>query len=338
MSTQTSTAATAAAPTGGAPSAWRRFISSPLAGPVVALVLAAAFFSFQSDRFLTGSNFALILGQVMVVATIAVGQTLIILTAGIDLSCGAIMAFGAIVMTKMAVDHGINAYLTIAMGIGVCALFGLVNGLLVTRINLPPFIVTLGMLSIATAMTLIYSEGASINGLPDLMRFLGKTFTVFGTEVRYGIVLTLVLYALCAYLLSRTAYGKHVYAVGSNPEGARLSGIPVKRVLLSVYVLAGVLYGIAALLLVARTGVGDPKAATGEYNLDSITAVVLGGTSLFGGRGLVIGTLVGAVIVGVFRNGLQLMQIDSMYQTLVTGVLVILAVAVDQFSRRKARS
>ena len=215
--------------------------------------------------------------------------------------------------------------------------FGLANGLLVTKINLPPFIVTLGMLSIATALTLIYSEGASINGLPDLMRFLGKTFTIFGTEVRYGIVLTLLLYALFAYVLSSTSYGKHVYAVGSNPEGARLSGIPVKKILLSVYVLAGVLYGVAAVLLVARTGVGDPKAATGEYNLDSITAVVLGGTSLFGGRGLVIGTLIGAVIVGVFRNGLQLMQIDSMYQTLVTGVLVILAVAVDQFSRRRAR-
>jgi fructose transport system permease protein len=335
MSTQTPIAPAVAGP--AAPSPWRRFLGSPLAGPVVALVLAGAFFSFQSDRFLTGSNFALILGQVMVVATIAIGQTLIILTAGIDLSCGAIMAFGAIVMTKLAVDQGTNAYLTIALGIGLCAVFGLANGLLVTKINLPPFIVTLGMLSIATALTLIYSEGASINGLPDLMRFLGKTFTIFGTEVRYGIVLTLLLYALFAYVLSSTSYGKHVYAVGSNPEGARLSGIPVKKILLSVYVLAGVLYGVAAVLLVARTGVGDPKAATGEYNLDSITAVVLGGTSLFGGRGLVIGTLIGAVIVGVFRNGLQLMQIDSMYQTLVTGVLVILAVAVDQFSRRRAR-
>ena len=335
MSTQTPIAPAVAGP--AAPSPWRRFLGSPLAGPVVALVLAGAFFSFQSDRFLTGSNFALILGQVMVVATIAIGQTLIILTAGIDLSCGAIMAFGAIVMTKLAVDQGTNAYLTIALGIGLCAVFGLANGLLVTKINLPPFIVTLGMLSIATALTLIYSEGASIHGLPDLMRFLGKTFTIFGTEVRYGIVLTLLLYALFAYVLSSTSYGKHVYAVGSNPEGARLSGIPVKKILLSVYVLAGVLYGVAAVLLVARTGVGDPKAATGEYNLDSITAVVLGGTSLFGGRGLVIGTLIGAVIVGVFRNGLQLMQIDSMYQTLVTGVLVILAVAVDQFSRRRAR-
>ncbi|MET0864378.1 MAG: ABC transporter permease, partial [Nakamurella sp.] len=261
-------------PGASAPSPWRRFLASPLAGPVIALLLAVAFFSFQSDRFLTGSNFALILGQVMVVATIAIGQTLIILTAGIDLACGAIMAFGAIVMTKLAVEQGMNAYLTIAAGIAVCAIFGLVNGLLVTKINLPPFIVTLGMLSIATAATLIYADGATINGLPELMRFLGKTFTIFGTEVRYGIVLTLLLYAIFAFVLSSTSYGKHVYAVGSNPEGARLSGIPVKKILLSVYVIAGVLYGIAALLLVARTGVGDPKAATGEYNLDSITAVV----------------------------------------------------------------
>lgn len=335
--TTTKAVDTAVLPGSTAPSPWRKFLASPLAGPVIALVLAVAFFSFQSDRFLTGSNFALILGQVMVVATIGIGQTLIILTAGIDLACGAIMAFGAIVMTKLAVDQGMNAYLTIAAGIAICAVFGLVNGLLVTKINLPPFIVTLGMLSIATAATLIYADGATINGLPELMRFLGKTFTIFGTEVRYGIVLTLLLYVIFAFVLSSTSYGKHVYAVGSNPEGARLSGIPVKKILLSVYIIAGVLYGIAALLLVARTGVGDPKAATGEYNLDSITAVVLGGTSLFGGRGLVIGTLIGAVIVGVFRNGLQLMQIDSSYQTLVTGVLVILAVAVDQLSRRRAR-
>ena len=321
-----------------APSPWRRFLASPLAGPLVALILAGAFFSFQSDRFLTGSNFALILGQVMVVATIAIGQTLIILTAGIDLSCGAIMAFGAIVMTKLAVDQGMNAYLTIALGIALCAAFGLANGLLVTKINLPPFIVTLGMLSIATALTLIYSEGATRStGCRTLMRFFGKTFTIFGTEVRYGIVLTLLLYGVLRLRAVQHVLRQACLRRRLNPEGARLSGIPVKKILLSVYVLAGVLYGVAALLLVARTGVGDPKAATGEYNLDSITAVVLGGTSLFGGRGLVIGTLIGAVIVGVFRNGLQLMQIDSMYQTLVTGVLVILAVAVDQLSRRRAR-
>ncbi len=273
---------TVAPPDLAAPSLRQRLLSGSTLGPLAALLIACVFFSIRSDRFLTGGNFSLIIQQVMVVGTLAIGQTLIILTAGIDLSNGAIMAFGSIVMTRLAVHNGVPPLLAILLGMAVCTGFGLANGLLVTRVPLPP------------------------------------------------------LFLLFAYLLSQTAWGKHVYAVGNNPEAARLTGIRTRRVLIGVYSTAGLVYGIAALLSVARTGVGDPQAGQTD-NLDSITAVVLGGTSLFGGRGAVIGTLLGALIVGVIRNGLQLIGVASIYQTLITGILVILAVTVDQISRRRTR-
>lgn len=305
-------------------------------GPFLALLAACVFFATRSDRFLTGDNLSIVLQQVMVVGVIAIGQTLVILTAGVDLSCGTVMALGAIVMTKLAAELGVSVPLAIAVGVGATTMFGLLNGLLVTRINLPPFIVTLGTLNIAFAITQLYSNAQTVTDLPHAMNALGGTFHVGGTTVVYGVVVMLALYALTAFVLRETAAGRHVYAVGNNPEAARLTGIATPRVILAVYVLAGVLYGIAALLSVARTGVGDPNAGQTE-NLDAITAVVLGGTSLFGGRGSVLGSLVGALIVGVFRNGLTLMGVSSVYQILITGILVILAVATDQLSRRGAR-
>jgi len=305
-------------------------------GPLIALVLAAAFFATQSDRFLSIQNFSLILQQVMVVGTIAIGQTLIILTAGIDLSCGMVMALGGIVMTKLAVGAGMNPYAAIACGLLVCMGFGLVNGLLVTRIRLPSFIVTLGTMNIAFAVTQLYSGAQTITDLPPEMVFFGSTFAIGGAAVNYGTLLMIALYAFVWWGLRDTQPGRHVYAVGNNPEATRLTGIATDKVLLMVYVTAGLFYGIASLLSVARTGVGDPNAGQTE-NLDAITAVVLGGTSLFGGRGIVLGSLLGALIVGVFRNGLTLMGVPSVYQVLITGVLVILAVATDQLSRKGGR-
>jgi len=305
-------------------------------GPAIALVLACAFFSFQHENFLTLNNFSLILQQVMVVGTIAIGQTLIILTAGIDLSCGMVMALGSIVMTKFAADYGLSAPVAILCGIAVTALFGLLNGLLVTRVKLPPFIVTLGTLNIAFAVTQLYSHAQTITNIPDGMNLLGDTFELGDANVAYGVVLMLALYVGVWVWLRETAQGRHIYAVGNSPEATRLAGISTEKVLLGVYVLAGVFYGIASMLTVARTGAGDPNGGQTE-NLDAITAVVLGGTSLFGGRGIILGSLVGALIVGVFRNGLTLMGVSSVYQILVTGILVILAVATDQMSRKGGR-
>ncbi len=308
----------------------------PLAvfGPFFALLLACAFFASQSERFLSGQNFSLILQQVMVVGVIAIGQTLIILTAGIDLSCGMIMALGSIIMTKFAVDLGMNPYLAIACGLLVCVAFGYLNGALITLVKLPSFIVTLGTLNIAFAISQIYSEAQTVSDLPQALLFFGNTFKVGETAVTYGTVLMLALYLITWFVLRETASGRHLYALGNNAEATRLMGINTRRQLIGVYTLAGLIYGVAGLLLVARTGVGDPNAGQTD-NLDSITAVVLGGTSLFGGRGMILGTLVGALIVGVFRNGLTLMGVQSVYQILITGILVILAVTTDQLSRRK---
>ena len=272
----------------------------------------------------------------MVVGTIAIGQTLIILTAGIDLSCGMIMALGSIVMTKMAADFGLSAPVAITLGIAATAGFGLVNGLLVTKAKLPPFIVTLGTLNIAFAITQLYSGSQTITEVSEGMTWLGNSFRIGQTNVLYGVVLMLALYLITWLFLRETAPGRHIYAVGNSPEATRLTGISTDKVLIGVYVLAGVFYGIASLLSVARIGAGDPNAGQTE-NLDAITAVVLGGTSLFGGRGIIIGTLVGALIVGVFRNGLTLMGVSSVYQILVTGILVILAVMTDQMSRKGVR-
>jgi fructose transport system permease protein len=315
----------------------RRALTASAVGPLIALVLTMLFFSLKSDRFLQAQNLSLVLQQVMVVGVLAIGQTLVILTAGIDLSVGTVMAFGQIVMTKLAVANGVPAIPAIVLGILTCVGFGMLNGGLVTIVRLPAFIVTLGTLNIAFALTHVVSNDLTFSPLPSELLFFGRTFSVGGADFTYGVVFMLLLYALAWFALSQTAWGRHVYAVGDNREAARLTGINTERVLFGVYAIAGLMYGIAALLLAARTELGDPNAGQTTENLDSITAVVLGGTSLFGGRGAVIGTLIGATIVGVFRNGLTLIGVQVIYQYLVTGVLVILAVSVDQLTHRRQR-
>jgi fructose transport system permease protein len=306
--------------------------SSPIMGPLVALILAIIFFATQSDKFLTGANFSLIMQQVMVVGTLAIGQTLVILTGGIDLSNGMIMALSSILTTGLAVRSGVNPILAVLIGMAVCVVFGLINGGLVTGIGLPAFIVTLGTLNIAFALIRIYTT-STVTSLPDILLFFGRTFTIAGTDITYGSVVMIILFIIAWYVLRTTPAGRAVYAVGDNPEAARLAGINTNRVLLGVYTVAALTYGVAGLLLASRTGVGDPNAGQ-TSNLDSITAVVIGGVSLLGGRGHIIGALIGALIVGVFRNGLQLMGIPSIWQGLVTGVLVIAAVSVDYLSHR----
>jgi fructose transport system permease protein len=313
----------------------RRVLTAPAVGPLLALIATMVFFSLKTDRFLQAQNLSLVLQQVMVVGVLAIGQTLVILTAGIDLSVGTVMAFGQIVMTKLAVVSGVPAIPAMLIGIATCVGFGMLNGALVTTVRLPAFIVTLGTLNIAFALTHIVSNDMTFSPLPSAMLFFGRTFTIAGADFTYGVVLMLLLYALAWFGLSQTAWGRHVYAVGDNRAAARLTGIKTERVLFGVYTLAGLTSGLAAMLLAARTELGDPNAGQTTENLDSITAVVLGGTSLFGGRGTVIGTLIGAMIVGVFRNGLTLIGVQVIYQYLVTGILVILAVSVDQLTHRR---
>jgi len=305
-------------------------------GPLLALLVAIAIFGLLSDRFLRPDNLTVIVQQVMVVGTLAVGQTLVILTGGIDLSNGAIMVFTTILMAKLGVGQGLAVPVAVLVGLLAAGCLGAANGLLVTRFRLPPFIVTLGMLNIVLSITLLYSGGSSVTRLPDLLLILGRRFDVGGTLVTYGSLLMLAIFGIAAYVLKQTAWGTHVYAIGNNVEAARLSGIRVNQHLLTVYGVGGLIYGMAGLMLLGRVTVADPLGGQ-TANLDSITAVVIGGTSLFGGRGSVLNTLIGALMVGVLRNGLTLVGIDALYQTLATGVLVIVAVAVDQFARRGSR-
>src|SRR3954471_8438707 len=200
---------------------WGRVVSST--GPLLALLLAIAYFSVRSDRFLTGNTMSLIVQQTAVVGVLAIGQTIVILTGGIDLSCGLVMAFGNIMVTRLAVVSGVNPYLAIAIMLAFTMLFGLTNGLLVTALRLPPFIVTLGMYSIAFALTRIYGHQESVPNLPSQLTWLGRSFKVGGTAISYGSILMLGLFVVAWYVLRQTAAGRHVYALGGNPEGARLS-------------------------------------------------------------------------------------------------------------------
>jgi fructose transport system permease protein len=307
----------------------------PWMSPLFLLLVAFLTFFILTPTFLTANSMGILLQQTAVVAALAVGQTLVILTAGIDLSVGAIMVLSMMVMATLARDDGMPGVLALLIGVALATGAGLLNGMLVTRINLPPFIVTLGTLSIFTAIALLYSGGSSIQAdrMPDTLNFLGEGFAIGQFRLTWGIVVVILLYAVIGFVLSQTAWGRYVYAVGDDAESARLSGVPSKRILLGVYTVAGLIYGIAAWILIGRAGAATPNAAP-DANLASITAVVIGGTSLFGGRGRLIGTLIGALIVQTFAFGLSQMGVDQQWRVLATGVLVIVAVAIDQWIRK----
>ncbi|MGQ0574142.1 MAG: ABC transporter permease [Pseudonocardia sp.] len=307
----------------------------PTLGPLAVLILAILAFALITDRFLSAANLGLVLQQVTVIAVLALGQTLIILTAGIDLSVGAITVFSSILMATFATDLGMPGVLALLFGFVCGTAMGALNGLLVTRLNLPPFIVTLGTLSIFFSLNSVVSRSETVRGsdMPDVMTWTGNTFAIGDLRITYGSLIMLAMFAVFFYALRDTAWGKHVYATGDDVEAARLAGIRTDRVLLSVYVVAGAIYAIGAWILIGRLASASPNVGV-EYNLDSITAVVIGGTSLFGGRGAVLGTLIGALIVGVFRNGLQLSGVDVVWQGFAIGLLVLAAVSIDQWIRK----
>jgi fructose transport system permease protein len=309
--------------------------SHPAISPLLVLILSVAVFSIISDNFASARTMSLLFQQVAVIAALAIGQTLVILTAGIDLSVGAITILAMLLSANLAADNGLPGVLGIVVGIAVGALCGLLNGVLITRLSLPPFIVTLGTLSIFTALALLYSGGQSVQAvaLPDSMNWLSTVVPLGDFRITTGVLLVAVLAAVVAFILSQTAWGRHVYSVGNDAEASRLVGIRVNRVLLSVYLVAGVIYGITAWVLIGRAGVASPNAIV-DANLQSITAVVIGGTSLFGGRGAIAGTILGALIVGCFQFGLSLAGVNDQWRVLTVGVLIIVAVAIDQWIRR----
>jgi len=309
-----------------------RLIREPLFGPLLALVVALIVFSSLTDSFMTARNLSLVLQQSVVVGILAVGQTLIILTAGIDLSIGAVAVLGTIVLAKTAGTEGV--LIGVLTTVVVCLGLGALNGALVTVLRLPPFIVTLGVFTAVAAATQLVAGSTTFPVEAGPLTVLGKPLTVFGFPTTWGVVVMLLVYLVAWYVLTQTSGGRHVYAVGGNRNAAQLTGIPTARPLFAVYLLTGAIAVVAAWAALGRIPNADPNAYQ-NANLETITAVVIGGTSLFGGRGSVVGTLIGTLIVGVLRNGLTQAGVDNLYQNIATGILVILAVALDQFARRR---
>jgi len=313
----------------------------PTAIPFIVLIIGLIVFSvLVGGRFFAPFNLSLILQQVTIIGTLGIAQTLIILTAGIDLSVGVIMILASIVMGRLAVVSGVPVFIAFPAGLMVGALCGYINGTLVTYLKLPPFIVTLGTWSIFGALILFYSQSATIRqqeieAAAPFLQVTGSSFKLGGAPITVGSLLMLFIAAVVWYILNRTAFGRHIYATGDDPNSARLAGISTARTLLAVYTMAGFICAIAGWIMIGRIGAASPLAGA-NANLDSITAVVIGGTSLFGGRGSIIGTLIGALIVGVFRDGLSLYGLDNLWQEFTVGVLIIVAVTIDQWVRRIA--
>ena len=321
----------------------QRFLHSyPTTVPFVVLLLGLLLgVAVNPARFTAASNFSTVLTQVMVTGILGIGQTLVILTAGIDLSVGVIMVISSVVMGRLGVLDGVPVVLAFPLGIACGSLFGLLNGLLITRLKMPPFIVTLGTLSIFGALNTFYSQSETIR-MQDIesnapfLQLMGVPFDIGNARIISASFLLIVIAGIVWYVLNRTAYGRHVYATGDDPEAARLAGINTDNILFSVYALAGLIAAIAGWALIGRIGAISPTAGE-NANLDSITAVVIGGTSLFGGRGSIVGTLIGALIVGVFRSAVSLAGLDVLWQEFAIGVLIIVAVALDQWIRRVSK-
>ena len=320
----------------------RGFLRSyPTMIPALVLLISIIGFSIIAPRFMGVGALSTILKQVTVTGFIALAQTLVILTAGIDLSVGAILVFCSLIMGNLAVNIGMPTLLAVFVGLFFGGLMGFLNGVLVAKVKLPPFIVTLGTLSIFSALKLWYSQSESIRNVdieekaPGLLWF-GQGFNFSGASISYGGITLLLLAALLWYVLNQTAWGRHVHALGDDPDAAMLSGIHVNRTLISVYTVAGLICGFAAWIAIGRVGSVSPIAFD-TINLGSITAVVIGGTSLFGGRGSIIGSVLGAIIVGVFNTGLSLAGVDDYWQMFAAGCLVIIAVALDQWLRRASQ-
>ena len=311
----------------------------PTMVPVIVLAASiAAFGLIAGGRFFSPFNLSLIMQQVSIIGILAAAQSIIIITAGIDLSVAAIMVLMSVIAGNLAVNLGVPPSLALLIAFIGGTLAGTMNGILVTRLRLPPFIVTLGTWNVFFALNLWLSGAQSIRGqdidrAAPLLKFFGESLSFGGARVTYGSILMIVVFAVLWFLLNKTAWGRHVYAVGDDKEAAELAGIRTDRTLVSVYALAGLVCAVGAWAAIGRVGAVSPQSFY-EGNLQSITAVVIGGISLFGGRGSILGALFGALIVGVFQSGLRLAGVDVLWQVFAIGWLIIIAVAVDQWIRK----
>jgi len=315
---------------------------TPSAVPMIVLIAALIVFGVLSDNFFKPATLSVILQQIAIVGILGCAQSIVILTAGIDLSVGAIAVFSSVLMGQITFRYGVPAEVSILIGLFLGTAMGATNGWLIARMKLPPFIVTLGTWQILLASNFIFSANETIRSSDiaaraPALQLWGGSIQPGGVKILYAVFLMIALVAIMAYILRHTAWGRHVYATGDDPQAAELAGVPTGKVLVQVYALAGFFCAIAGWVMIGRFGSVSPTASTGQLgNIQSITAVVIGGISLFGGRGSIVGMFFGALIVGVFEMGLRLVGTDPQWTFFLIGVLIIFAVAVDQWIRKVA--
>lgn len=299
-------------------------------GPLIGLILIMVILGFLSDDFFTLDNILNLLRQISINALIAFGMTFVILTAGIDLSVGSMLALGS-ALTAGMLTGGMDPILAVLVGLLIGLALGAVNGLIITKGKVAPFIATLATMTIFRGATLVYTDGRPITGLSDSFAFemIGRGY-VFG--IPFPVILMLAVFLILFFVLRKTVFGRNVYAIGGNEEASTLSGIKADRVKIWVYSLTGMLSVLAGIILTSRLNSAQPTAGA-SYELDAIAAVVIGGTSLMGGRGRIVGTLIGALIIGVLDNGLNLLNVSSFYQQIVKGGVILLAVLLDRRSK-----
>jgi ribose/xylose/arabinose/galactoside ABC-type transport system permease subunit len=307
-------------------------VRSRVVGTVSGLLVLCVALWIATPYFATIDNLLNVVEQSTIVGIIAIGMTFVILTGGIDLSAGSLVALSGVV-TAMVLQAGYPLAIGLLAGLGAGTGAGVINGALVTYGRLPPFIATLGMMSVARGAALVLSDGRPISGFPATLRSLA-TGRLFG--IPFAVLLMLALYAIAHFVLTRTVLGRYAYAIGGNEEAAVLSGVNVRRHKIIVYAIAGASAAICAVVLLARLNSAQPIAGMG-YELDAIAAVVIGGTSLLGGSGAVAGTLVGALIMSVLRNGLNLLGVSSYVQQIAIGVVIVVAVLVDMALHRRGQ-
>ncbi len=301
-------------------------------GIVLVLLFICAVLSFLSPVFLTAPNLINVIRQISINGILAIGMTFIIITGGIDLSVGSQVALTGAVAAGL-LSSGSSIVLAIVVGLAAGALIGFVNGMIITRGGVPPFIVTLGMLTAARGFTLIYTGGRPIYNLGSAFRFFGAGYV---GSVPVPVIILGIILVVSHFMAKHTVFGREVYAVGGNPEAAVYSGVNKNKRLVQVYTLMGFLSAITGIVLTSRLGSADPTAGTG-FELDAIAAVVIGGTSMFGGEGAVTGTMIGALIIGVINNGLNLLNVSSYYQQVIKGVIVVGAVLMDGYARNRQK-
>jgi inositol transport system permease protein len=296
----------------------------------MAFVVVCLLLTFTTSKFLTVSNWTIIITQVSINALLAFGVTFVIITGGIDLSLGSIMAVTGVAAASLAHPDTYPVIVPIAIGLlsGIC--MGALNGLVITKSKVPPFIVTLGMMTIGRGLALILSKGRPVSNLSDAFNFIGGGHVV---GVPFPIIILIITFFVCSLLLKKTILGRYIYAVGGNEQAAKASGIRVNKVKAAVYTICGGLAALAGILLTSRITTGQPNAGVG-FELDAIAAAIIGGTSTTGGTGTMTGTLIGALLIGVISNGLDLLNVTSYYQQVVMGAIIIGAVVLDSRNQK----